>query len=1368
MDSNFTTATEIGEFIRFSSCQRRFKLAHNGRKAARNIPFYDQLVKSLDPVLQHVGEQNEVKWERALVRDHKFVNVCEGNSAPIEWSTFLNSLKSIEKDKKSFFREVEIYGQLGDFEVKGRIDFILIDWTNSIPTLRIVELKASRKDKTYQRLQLAIYYQLFSTELDVIKKILNINKINFEAVVGRINEDDNTLQDIFSLEGFDLKIELQDLHYLTIKGGELDRILNSSLSELPYQLNSKCDQCVFNTHCLTESARERRIELLGISTNNVRVLRKNGLETIDDVANIDHNLLLKVQSDPDFNINAEHLIVKAITRCSTLPNQLEPSPKVVQLPNCGSQTSQLPIHIIEGQRLVRVYTTVEFDYTENRLIGIAAHVTNSENNLHTGFFETIDGKIKPDPKVHEINPDTKEASPLNGIDVIVYQHSPWSGDFGQDSGREQSMLAEFFGKVVNAIASIVNDEYAPVHFYVWSRQEMSDLIDACTRAGSKTLSNFQELMGCRASLEQLIFSSVQDEIKSRFALGWTSNGRSVASSLNWYGDRFHWVRNVRNKPEPLDQTFTQGLFDFKTDLFLSEQNEWLSAKEIENLKLKQNTNSLKNKFEIRSRFNDGIPVPYWYALWRKFSDIDLTKLQGNAKQDIERFKKSARPLVMDEFLKARAHCLRWLEEKVKFKNPDIDKPVLHVENLPDFSLNVNDIARASLDFLRLEHHVKVNDWLTSQLDNIENRVARGKTLVLQNFSRSGDTVNAEIVCERYGLTLKELSKRSTLSGFGRVTKLPESGSQTFNMLLKFGTTVVINDICWESGRVSLEELRSNRGSNYILGCAPVFENSVLVTLDESVSDFVFSRVDGRLEDLRNGTGNVDVLEWLDPTEPNIPKVNELSEALRQRSYSIINAMKFDDGNGNSFSLSDDQKEALFKSLNTKIFQLQGPPGTGKTQTTAVETLLKILNCSNENSLVIVAANTHTAVDTLLRRIEKIIKPFSSACDEVSVTFNIPFIRKIVSKNDEDNLLLDESENIQKIKATSVVKRMNEMLTQSPLIIGSTTSTVLKWAKDLNNKPSFNSRNGVAADILIIDEASMLVFPSFLALASLVAKDGRMTLAGDNRQLSPILSHNWAEEERPPIELYQPHMSAYDAIVQLETFDTVQENQISIARLNKTWRLPDPIRELIQTVYKQDDITLTGRKEYTTSGSFNFDNDFSTVWKDNVGVFLVVHEENESRLSNEFEAKLIHKLVSAIDTHKPKSIAIITPHRAQRTLLSEELVDEKCISLIDTVERLQGNEESTIIYSGTESDPSSITSNAEFILNLNRSNVAFSRSKERLIVVCSKSLINHIPADIENYRSASLWKSLRTHCSTLVETLKVDSISVEIYTSRNDG
>jgi hypothetical protein len=63
--------------------------------------------------------------------------------------------------------------------------------------------------------------------------------------------------------------------------------------------------------------------------------------------------------------------------------------------------------------------------------------------------------------------------------------------------------------------------------------------------------------------------------------------------------------------------------------------------------------------------------------------------------------------------------------------------------------------------------------------------------------------------------------------------------------------------------------------------------------------------------------------------------------------------------------------------------------------------------------------------------------------------------------------------------------------------------------------------------------------------------------------------------------------------------------------------------------------------------------------------------------------------------------------------------------------------------------SAISDNAEFILDLNRTNVIFSRAQERLIVVCSRSLLDSMPADLEDYERSWLWKHLRAVCDTTV-------------------
>ena len=159
------------------------------------------------------------------------------------------------------------------------------------------------------------------------------------------------------------------------------------------------------------------------------------------------------------------------------------------------------------------------------------------------------------------------------------------------------------------------------------------------------------------------------------------------------------------------------------------------------------------------------------------------------------------------------------------------------------------------------------------------------------------------------------------------------------------------------------------------------------------------------------------------------------------------------------------------------------------------------------------------------------------------------------------------------------------------------------------------------------------------------------------------------------------------------------------------------------------------------------------------------DERESKRSNEIEVKIIKNILDAGGKIPDRSTAILTPHRAQRSLLKTKLANyyENAVDVIDTVEKVQGGERDNVIVSATASNPSAIGKNVEFILSLNRSNVAFSRVKKRLIVVCSKTLLDYIPKEIEHYEEATLWKALRSECTDTLFTDNIDKHQVQVLT-----
>ena len=586
---------------------------------------------------------------------------------------------------------------------------------------------------------------------------------------------------------------------------------------------------------------------------------------------------------------------------------------------------------------------------------------------------------------------------------------------------------------------------------------------------------------------------------------------------------------------------------------------------------------------------------------------------------------------------------------------------------------------------------------------------------------------------------------------------PERG-QTFRQLTGGGRTCTLDGIDWETGRVELSVIPSFSDTEYVLFSggggeegARLFDHA---TMDESVSDFVAGKVEAKLQDGRASY----VYGWLDPEHPQPPAQVSLDEDARARYSNVLDGLTLRGGR----HLAPDQRRAVMEGLATRVQLLQGPPGTGIMMTTAVAIMMRALARRGAGDIVLVAANTHTAVDNLLRRMGGTLGAFREQLEREGLSAPPIKLAKVHSSQSHDPL-----DGVINIPAKPSINRVRQEREGAVLVIGGTVSALLKLARELSNARDLSDRDdGFQAPMLVVDEASMMVFSHFLALASLATADGEIMLAGDHRQLAPIVAHDWEREDRPPAVLYQPYASAYQAVLSITQNPAIPEEAARRSALSQTFRLPPLVCDLISRLYRLDDIELEGlaREPEATTGEGG--GSWDSAWRETTGLYLILHSERQSKQSNEVEARIIERLLGAAGEQPAESVAIVTPHRAQRTMLNMRLAsfrDGGPVGVIDTVERLQGGERPTVIVSATASDPTAIGANVEFILNLNRSNVAFSRSQDRLIVVCSESLLDYIAPEVEHYEAAMLWKSLRSLCSRLVATETVDGHMVRVYT-----
>lgn len=1384
--------TDIGEFIRHQSCDRRFKLNLNNMEAARSaLPFFDRLFNPLDLVLQESGRKRENQWEDELTQAG-FVSLTPPqnvkNSSPSqarnasEWTDFVSRVHNLESKKRAYGRSIRISADFGAFHLQGDIDFVLVLWDRSgNPRLRIVECKASRRDRTYHRVQVALYHRMLC---DIIKddplaiQGRTLKSEDIDCVVARIDENTNNIQSILGLSPIDqadLVLLEEDIARLLAKDGRLRSIVTSDLDTLEYQINDKCGTCIFNVYCLPEAGIRHSLELLGTDPSIVRDLRKAGVSDIDRLSELDLESAQahEIRSKQGFSKSLEVLKVKALTRKSTLPgvNASRSIYKVQPLPFSGH--GQLPEHTLDGRRLIRVYLSVDYDYVENRLGALAAHITNSTGKIYTAFVKTAEG-WRPDPCVKEAWQKDNDNSGYNtqALDnrrskqVVRYKISPWTGRYDEDTNSEREIIEDFLHLLIDAIKAVAPTNQASIHFYVWSRSEMSHLVEACTRASTVLLGHLNELLGCREGLDQLIFSCLEEEVDTHYALGWTGRGLTVAASLSWFGWRFHWFRNIDGSDVDLERTFTQDLFDFKTTLAIKRLSPQPtdSSYAIYGWARTEDEADEHHRFEIRSRFFDSLPAPYWHAVWGTLPKPE-EKRDSRVANAIRRYNQASRPDYLQAYLTARTQALRWIEERMRWKNRDISKPVINLNKIKQFSLGVTNVSQAAVDFLRLDAHVHVRDWTAEHLIPPAYRISSGHTIPIKNvYSKwNPDTKNQELVAsinlEDFDIDPAAFTANCSIGERDFVRVTPCSGNRTegqrLGQLRNEGSTCVVRSIEWSAKSVVLAIIPS-RSDRYKLRSESHHDEGLkfdYATIDESPSNFVAQRVENAL--LNNQKAPIN--QWLDPLNPAIPPKIKLKPKERANYKKLLKARVLPNG----YSMRYEQREACLDGLDTRIQLLHGPPGTGKTITTATATLVHILARLKVGDVVLLAANTHTAVNILLQDIADLLKGSFEEC-AVSNGYSMPpiLLAKTVSSKDSSGLSGDIS-----VIDSKYATRLREMVSTSVAVIGGTVSSILKL---------WENRGGRLADLqaalLVIDEASMMVFPHFLALATLLDPvSGQILLAGDHQQLPPIVAHDWLNEDRPPVVLYQPFTSAYVAIQNIGR-EKLDNSKVCQSPLRYSFRLPPEIRELINRLYGQER-ALHGRPSGSHSWPVASQNVWESVWHGETGLYLIIHDEKRSKLSNNVEAYIVEQILSRCGARSPKSVAIITPHRAQRGLLTARLTQyagpSGIISSINTVESFQGGQQDTIIVSASESDPSAISTSTKFILDLKRSNVAFSRAKERLIVICAETLLDFIPPEADDYEATLLWRSLRQICSREIATehteIEGDPYELKIFT-----
>lgn len=455
----------------------------------------------------------------------------------------------------------------------------------------------------------------------------------------------------------------------------------------------------------------------------------------------------------------------------------------------------------------------------------------------------------------------------------------------------------------------------------------------------------------------------------------------------------------------------------------------------------------------------------------------------------------------------------------------------------------------------------------------------------------------------------------------------------------------------------------------------------------------------------------------------------------------------------SEKLDRPQRLAFYAALNKDITFIWGPPGTGKSFTLA--SIIYALYVLGEDRTAICCLS-NVAVDQLLCKVLDIIDSKNQRIEPgniyragrtidariLSTDYLFPKdhitmdLRKRIKSNMEKIQELKEhekeaSEESIILKAENKdlreqLKEHTEFLVNSSRLVFSTISNYI-----LNNN-LYESE----FDNLIVDEASMMSMPSLLALGNKISK--RLILVGDFQQLSPIALVKDKKLTNSVFEMTEININntCHPALYQL--LHQRRSNEKIVDLINKTFYEGKLIPSAKEEKEIVDTPPFTGRVialKRVANGAVRFTKGGTRQNK--------VFAENVLEILDTYNK----------DKTATFTIGVITPYKGQVSLLRALIFERKYSTdfekrlKIGTIHTFQGSECDVIVFdmvdchvleSGKKLQIGKIYAGKEGERLLN---VAISRAKYKLIMVCDPTYISNIPGNTLTLKSRSVFNKL---------------------------
>ncbi|RDA92458.1 hypothetical protein CP533_6434 [Ophiocordyceps camponoti-saundersi (nom. inval.)] len=413
------------------------------------------------------------------------------------------------------------------------------------------------------------------------------------------------------------------------------------------------------------------------------------------------------------------------------------------------------------------------------------------------------------------------------------------------------------------------------------------------------------------------------------------------------------------------------------------------------------------------------------------------------------------------------------------------------------------------------------------------------------------------------------------------------------------------------------------------------------------------------------------------------------------------------------SLNVDQRKAIHKVMSARDYALVlGMPGTGKT--TTIAHIIRAL--TSQGKSVLLTSHTHTAVDNILLKLRSDDIPILRLGTPAKIHPGVQDFARLA------------------VHPRKTYEDIREAWHGTPVV--ATTCLGI-------NHPLFLERS---FDYCIVDEASQITLP---ICAGPIRMANAFVLVGDHNQLPPVVKNEEAREGGLDVSLFKLLSDAHPkSVVNLEHQYRMCEDIMTLSNtliyggklrcgyeaLRKQ-KLHVPSMGALRRFHHQDAASLFQRQG--TARSFCTGPAPSRCWLYDLidGEARVrfintdtlrpaVHEEAQGkRIVNRSEVRIVGQLVEALlATGVPvDEVGVMTHYRAQLGLLKDRLRGQPGVEM-HTTDRFQGRDKDVIVLSLVRcNDAHNI---GDLLRDWRRINVAFTRAKTKLLVVGSKSTLEH--------------------------------------------